>query len=150
MENNINEAWDSICRIMKEVDEIYHKIATYYNLSDSSLWVLYVLYQKIEGCTQKELSTDWYMNKQTINSSIKYLKNKEYIALNYEQNNKKFKIITLTEKGRELADKTVKKVIEIEKRVFENVDEKEMSIVLNFLRNKLRIFKEETQKEIGI
>lgn len=150
MGNIINERWDSICRIMKEFDEVYHKIATYYNLSDSSLWILYVLYQKKEGCTQKELCTDWYMSKQTINSSIKYLQNEGYILLNYEENNKKFKRIVMTEKGLELANRTVKKVVEIENRVFENIDEKEISIVINFLKKQLETFKQETKKEIDL
>jgi len=78
-----------------EFDEEYHKLASYYKLSDSSFWILYELYQNKNGCTQKELYTDWYLNKQTINSSVKYLINKKYIMVEYLDNNKKSKIVKI-------------------------------------------------------
>lgn len=147
MRKSIEEKWETICKIMKEFDEVYHKIATYYNLSDSSFWILYALYQNKQGCTQKELCTDWCINKQTINSSIKYLQNKEYIMLKSEENNKKYKRVLITEKGLELAEKTVKKAMEIENRAFKNIDQKEMDMVINFFKTQLALLKEETEKE---
>ena len=69
--------------------------------------------------------------------------------MNYEENSKKYKRIKLTEKGIELAGKTVKQIINIENRAFRNIDEKEMSMAVNFLRNQLEILKEETKNELG-
>lgn len=148
MKSIIDKKWDDVCKIMKGFDEAYHKIATYYNLSDSSFWILYALYQKKEGCTQKELCTDWYINKQTINSSIRYLQNKGYITLNYEENNKKYKRVSITEKGLEIAKQTVGKAMKIEEKAFKNIDEKEMDIAINFFRKQLESLKNETEKEI--
>ena len=148
MKSSINEKWDIICKIMKEFDDTYHKIATYYNLSDSSFWILYALYQKKEGCTQKELCTDWYISKQTINSSIMYLQNKGYISLKYEESNRKYKRVCITDKGLEIAKQTVGKVTQIEDKAFKNIDEKEMDIAINFFKKQLKSLKDETAKEI--
>lgn len=146
MKQKINEKWEEVCKNMKEFDELYHKIANYYNLSDSSFWILYVLYQNPEGCTQKAFYSDWYFNKQTINSSIKYLENKGYITLKFEENSKKFKRIYITQKGIELSKNTIARVIEIENRVFSEKEEKEMNIVINFFKDRLNIFKNKLEE----
>lgn len=147
MKSNIDKKWDIVCKIMKEFDEAYHKIAMHYNLSDSSFWILYALYEKKEGCTQKELCTDWYINKQTINSSIKYLQSKGYITLHYEENNKKYKKVCLTDNGLEIANQTISKAMQIEKNAFKNIDEKEMDIAINFFKKQLTSLKDEITKE---
>lgn len=148
MKSIIDKKWDNVCKIIKEFDETYHKIAMHYNLSDSSFWILYALYQKKDGCTQKELCTDWYINKQTINSAIRYLQNKGYITLNYEENNKKYKRVSITKKGLEIAKQTVGKAMQIEEKAFKNIDEKEMELAINFFRKQLKSLKDETEKEI--
>ena len=148
MKNNMKEKWESICKNMQEFDKAYHKIASYYNLSDSSFWILYALYNSKKGYTQKELCEEWFLNKQTINSSIKYLQNKDYITLQYEENNRKFKRIYITNKGLELAEKTVKQVMNMENITFENVEEQEIDIVISFFEKQLLKFNEEINKKI--
>lgn len=148
MKSSINQKWEMICKSMNEYDTEYHKLASHYNLSDSSFWILYYLYENKEGCTQKELYTDWYINKQTINSSIKYLQNKGYIILEYYGDNKKIKKICLTNKGKELTKETIEKVKEMEEKVFKKINEKQMDIVIEFLREQAKSFKEEVDKVI--
>ena len=82
------------------------------------------------------------------NSSVKDLKNKGYICLEYLDDNKKFKKIKLTEKGKEITKDTIEKVMEAEKNSFANVDEKEMDIVMEFFRKQVISFKNEVNKEI--
>ncbi len=146
MNKKINEKWEEICKCMKEFDEVYHKLATYFNLSDSSFWILYDLYTAKDGYTQKELCDNWYVSKQTINSAIKYLLKKEYITLTHEEDNKKNKKIFLSDKGRDIAQKTIEKVLEIENKSFINIDIKEMNIVINFFKKQATILKSETNK----
>lgn len=148
MTDRIKEKWEMISKYMNEFEIIYHQIANYYNLSDSGFWILYALCENEDGCTQKELYEDWCFNKQTINSSVKDLKNKGYICLEYLDNNKKFKKIKLTEEGKEITKDTIEKVMEVEKNSFENVDEKEMDIVMEFFRKQVISFKNEVNREI--
>jgi len=148
MKNNIDQKWVMICKYMNEFEEEYHKLSSYYKLSDSSFWILYELYQNEDGCTQKELYTDWCLNKQTINSSVKCLTNEGYIILENLNDSKKFKKIKLTENGRKIAKKTVGKVMELEAKAFENIDENEMDIVVNFFKKQTMSFKNEVSKVI--
>lgn len=149
MKQNINKKWEMICKYMNEFEIEYHKIASYYKLADSSFWILYELYENKEGCTQKELYTDWCLNKQTINSSVKYLTKEGYIALENLDNSKKMKKIKLTEKGKKLAKNTVGKVMQLEEKAFENIDENEMDIVINFFKKQAMSFKNEVKKVIN-
>lgn len=150
MKCNIDLKWEMICKYMNEFEEVYHKLASYYELSDSSFWILYELYENEEGCTQKELYTDWYLNKQTINSSVKYLTNKGYIILEHLDNSKKSKKIILTPKGKELAKNTIGKVMELEAESFKNIDENEMDIVINFFKKQSMSLKNEVNKFVKI
>lgn len=134
---------------MNEFEIEYHKLASYYKLSDSSFWILYELYENKEGCTQKELYTEWCLNKQTINSSVKYLTKEGYIALENFDNSKKFKKLKLTEEGMKLAKNTIGKVMKLEEKAFENIDENEMDIVINFFKKQTTAFKNEVKKVIN-
>lgn len=146
MKGNINQKWEMLCKYMNEFEIEYHKLASYYKLADSSFWILYELYENEEGCTQKELYTDWCLNKQTINSSVKYLTKEGYIMLENFDNSKKMKRIKLTEKGMKLAKNTVGKVMKLEEKAFENTDENEMNIVINFFKKQTKSFKNEVNK----
>lgn len=117
---------------MNEFDIEYHKLASFYNLSDSSFWILYALNENKEGCTQKELYTDWCVNKQTINSSIKYLQNKGYITLEHYGDNKKLKRICLTNSGKNLVKDTMGEVNKIEEKAFKKPMKKKWIWLLNF------------------
>lgn len=148
MKSSINQKWEMICKSMNEFETEYHKLANYYHLSDSSFWILYELYQNEKGCTQKELYTDWNMNKQTINSSVKYLTSKGYITLEYLDDNKKSKKIRITENGRKMAKQTIGRVIEMEEKAFEGIDEKKMELVIDFFKEQAESFKKEVNKVI--
>lgn len=149
MKQNINQKWEMICKYMNEFEIEYHKLASYYKLSDSSFWILYELYENKEGCTQKELYTEWCLNKQTINSSVKYLTKEGYIELENLDNSKKFKKLKLTEEGRKLAKNTIGKVMKLEEKAFENIDENEIDRVINFFKKQTTAFKNEVRKAIN-
>lgn len=144
----INEKWIVISKINKEFDDLYHKIAVHYNLSDSSFWILYTLYENRQGCTQKQICSEWCFSKQTINSAIKDLIKKQYIVLKYENDNRKNKIICLTQEGLEIAKNTIEKVIEVENIAFSKVDRKDFDFVIHFFQVQLSSFKEEINKII--
>lgn len=148
MKEVINRKWEMITQMNKEFDDIYHKIATHFNLSDSCFWVLYELYTAGKPCTQKQICDCWYYNKQTINSAIKSLEKIGYINKGYEENNKTNKKIGLTELGLKVAEETVKKVIEIEDIAFESIKEEELDTVIELLQRPLISFREQANKII--
>lgn len=148
MKEVINRKFGLINKLNKELDEMYHKIAVHYNLSDSNFWVLYELYEKKIPCTQKEICDDWYYSKQTINSAIKSLEKLGYINKGYEENNKTNKKIGLTKKGTEICEKTVKQVMQMEEKAFSRIEEKELDAVIETLQKTLYSLKEEINKKL--
>lgn len=148
MKEIINRKWAMITQINREFDELYHKIAMHFNLSDSCFWVLYVLYEAKVPCTQKQICDCWYYNKQTINSAIKHLEKLGYVNKGYEENSKMNKKIGLTPLGLEIAENSVKKVIEMEDRAFVLVNEKELDTIINLMQKPLIAFKDEVNKVI--
>lgn len=148
MKEVITKKWGIYTKINKEFDEIYHKIAIHYNLSDSSFWILYSLYETKQPCTQMEICKEWYFNKQTVNSAIKNLEKLGYISKGISENNKQDKKIRLTSLGLEVAEKTVKNVIMLEDIAFSKISEEELDNIINLLQKVLFSFKEEANKII--
>ncbi|MCI8587342.1 MAG: MarR family transcriptional regulator, partial [Clostridia bacterium] len=140
--------WTLITKINKEFDELYHKLAVNYNLSDSSFFILYYLYEAKEPCTQKEICDNWYFNKQTINSAIKKLEDIGYITRNNVDNNRPNRKILLTKLGIEIAEKTVAKIMKIEDIAFSKISEEELDHTIKLLQESLSFFKEEVEKLI--
>ncbi len=110
-----------INRQIKQMDELYRNIANCFDLSDSALWIIYSVRLSEKPITQRELSDTLCLSKQTINSSLKRLIESGYIELKTSNDNKKNKIIYLTDKGRYLAEKAVDKVIQAESEAIENM-----------------------------
>ena len=53
-------------QINKEIDDLYHKVATYYGLSDSAFWILYSLYENRDGLTQKDICYNFFIAEFTV------------------------------------------------------------------------------------
>lgn len=145
MNGIINQKWALYTKINKEFDELYHKLAVHYNLSDSDFWILYSLYENKQPCSQIEICNDWYFNKQTINSAIKKLEKLGYVNKGNSENSKK---ISLTPLGLQIAEKSIKEVMKIEDIAFSKINEKELDNIIYLLQKVLSSFSEEVNKTI--
>lgn len=121
--------------LFKENDEIYRNAAKNLGLPDCTFWILYTLREttlRKEGhiLTQSEICSAMFLPKQTVNSAMKKLEKDGYIQL-LNANSRRSKQVSLTQKGLELAQKTVDRVITLETDALAALspDEKE-----NFLR----------------
>lgn len=148
MKEIITKKWGEYTKINKEFDEIYHKIALHYKLSDSSFWILYSLYEAKHPCTQMEICKEWRFSKQTVNSTIKNLENLGYITKENYESNRLYKKIYLTSLGMKVAEKTVKNLIMLEDIAFSKISEEELDTIINLLQKVLSSFKEEANKII--
>ena len=126
--------------IIKETDELYRKIAKTLDLSDCTFWILYILREDSEILTQSEICSAIYQPKQTINSALKKLQNDGYIELK-EMNDRRSKQVVLTLKGRQLAEKTVDKVIIVEQKALAELTEEEQKTFIGLFRKYTDLFK---------
>lgn len=149
MQENINEKWNKIVSINKEIDDLYHKIADFYHFSDSAFWVLYSLYIENEELTQKEICDNWTYSKQTINSTIKNLLELSYIEMEKDKPSNHGRKIRLTKLGKKICDDTIANVFKAENESFSKVNEKDLDTVINILNSSYMAFKREIEKISG-
>lgn len=131
MNNNfLNKQLDALNCQYKLFDMIYHKLAVKFLISDSELIILYEIYTSNNQLTQKDLCSLYGLSKQTINSSIKKLKNDGYIILENLKNNK-HKYISLTDIGMDFCNRTIAKVVEIEKKSLEYLSAEQREVLIS-------------------
>ena len=105
-----------INHLISELEQIYHQYALKYRISDSVFIVLYSLSVEAGECALSDIVLLSGLPKQTVNSAIRKMEEEEIIFLS--ENGKRRKNVVLTEKGREKAENSVVKLIEIENGIF--------------------------------
>ena len=129
---------------MNEFEAFYHEIAIKCGLSDSGYEILRTLMILGEGCTQTNIYKNCYLNKQTVNSSVKQLVNKGLIFL--EQGKGREYKIFLTDIGREYIDRKIQPVESAENEIFEELTEDEYNELIRLTEKYLDSFRKKIQK----
>ena len=133
----------------KEQDFIYHNAAVKYGLSDTDMWVLYNVYTAANAITQQDLCRQCFFVKQTVNTSITRLIKNGYVELETIPGTRNQKMILLTVKGTELADKTIRHLIEAESRAYAALTVEELQTYLDMTTRLTVSLREETEKIQG-
>ena len=133
--------------ISNEMDNLYHKIAINVGISDSAFEILYALFSLGEGITQTEIYKTAYLNKQTINSSIKNLEKNNLI---YFKKIGKENTIYLTDTGKKFVEDKIALINVIEKEVLDEMTDEEYQELIKLMRKYLEIFKEKIKNNYGI
>lgn len=128
--NDIKEQLYSLNKMSKKSVALYHKAALSIGVSDSALGILYALLDAESPCSQFDLCNDWFIPKQTINSSVAALLKKKLITLSPVAGAKNKKSISLTYSGREFAENTVGKLRDAELRTLMELTPKERTLYI--------------------
>lgn len=128
---------------LKENDDWYQQAAKLLGLSDSTFWILYMLYDYPDGITQSEICSMSCFPKQTVNSSLKKLETDGTISLAPGSDARSKKII-LTAAGRELIENTVVKVRHAEYAALNGMTEAEKDALISTLDKFTRLLNEAT------
>lgn len=102
-------------RLMLQTDSVYHEAALKLGLTDSAMMILYAVLDGGGSCPISDICA-FGINKQTVNSALRKLEAEDTVFL--EAAGGRRKNVRLTEKGMELAEKTVLKIINIENEIF--------------------------------
>ena len=106
MNKNVNELNRELTQIYKEEQELYHDYALSCGMSSTTIWLLYALSEQTCPVTQADISAEWSISKQTLNSCLKQLQSGDYVVLKPSDSNKRNKIIVVTNKGLQLINDT--------------------------------------------
>lgn len=124
---------------ISETSSVYHDVAQILEINDSELSILYVLRGFGDNMKLKEVIRLSGLCKQTVNSAVRKMENSGTILLSPE--NGKNKVVTLTEKGKQLAEKTADKVIKLERLVFSGWTKKDLDDYVRLSEKYLHEFK---------
>ncbi|MCI5796826.1 MAG: MarR family transcriptional regulator [Ruminococcus sp.] len=149
MSDKLKEQLKLLCRLDKEVDDIYSNIAAHFGMPDTEFWILYAVSHSQGEVTQKDLQKEFLFPVQTINSAIGKLIKKDLVELRVIPKTKNRKEILLTEKGAKFVKNTIDKVDEIECNALSLFDENERKQFLSFLCRHVENLKREKERAFG-
>lgn len=125
---------DQLDQQFKQQDAIYHSAAVKCGLSDSAMWVLYVVSESEKDCTQQELCRQCFFAKQTVNNAIAGLVKGGFMQLEVLPGTRNQKRILLTAQGRALAAKTTARIRGAELRAYDSLGEEELQAFLRSMQ----------------
>ena len=132
--------------ISYEIDLLYTQYAASCSLSDSEIWILYLIVENDGETTQSEVCKAFSQNRKTINSAVSKLE-KNGVLVKKSGEGKKV-LLSLTEKGRSLAKKTVLPLMEAEKMTIKDWSQEEKNMLLLLTKKYCDDFKSRL-KEMG-
>lgn len=133
--------------LYKNYDELYQNLDKYVGLPRVVAGVLFTLAEFDSAgkkiCTQKDITDVLLYSKQSVNSAIRQLKEKDYITLENIEGNKKSKNVCLTDKGIRLVQEKIVNIVEAENLAFSRFSEQERNEILSLFSRMIETFREE-------
>ena len=114
MENNqFNAAW-------AKSTALYAKAASVLDIGYPEMMVLYAL-ETMGKLTQKQIAENFGMQKQTVHTVVSALQKKGYLLLDASAGDKREKLISLTESGRQYAHRKIAPLRNAEDKVYRTI-----------------------------
>ena len=143
---NIEEYIKQLDEQMKGYDSIYHDAAVKYGLSDTSMWILYLVSDDSESYTQQDLCRRCYFPKQTINTALNSLIKNGHARLEPISGTRNSKRIILTESGKAFAAETTDKLKKAENTAYRRFTDEELNFYLDMSARLNDYLREEAEK----
>lgn len=142
---NFDELGKKIGDINKRIEMLIAKTG----LSYSEFAVLYTL-AKDGRSTQKKISEEWLIPKQTVFNVCKNFRQKGLVQIGEQSADKRERAMSLTQKGRDAADPIVRASDELGERVFARLGEKNAQKLFSLLTRFCEICDKEIENTPGI
>ena len=143
------ERYEMYQSIRRKTDDEWNSAINLFGMAKGQIMIIWTLFDFGRPCTQKEICDDWYENKQTINSAAKKLSEEGIIDIAPSPENSREKLLVFTEKGKFLAMRTVRKLIEAERNAFNALSEDEQNETIRITQKYNEILKKEFSKIKG-
>ena len=144
-----NSNYELFENIRRKTNDEYDRMVSSFGISKGEMMIIWSLYDFGRPCTQKEICTDWLVNKQTINSAAKKLIEEGIIDIEPSPENLREKFLVFTEKGKFLAMRTAQKLVEAERNAFNSLSEDEQNETIRITQKYYEMLKNEFSKMKG-
>ena len=116
MNNYIENVMKRFNHLVGEINAVYHEMALKQGLSDSASRILYTICDEGESCPLQDICRLSGLSKQTVNSALRKMEQEDIVYL--KAAGLKNKTVCLTENGKQLVDRTSRRVLQIENEIF--------------------------------
>lgn len=117
MEPHGQKEMNDLCSVMSRGNALYELWAEKNGISYNMLSVVYAL--RLEsGITQRSIAMRYGIPKQTVNTAVRELKQKGYVVLEPSKEDKRERLVVLTEAGRNYAQELLEPLKQIEDKVY--------------------------------
>ena len=130
--------------LARELDAAYHEINVKLKISDSTMLILYAICDHGDSCPLRDIYYQFGISKQTINSALRKLEEEGVVFL--EAVDAKNKRVCLTSKGKDVADRTAKRIIEMKNDIFSSWTEEDVEKYLELTERYVHDFRERSGK----
>ena len=138
------------CKFRDEQFALYDEYAKRNGMMMKTLLVVNVLFYAVDGMTQKEISRWTFQSKQTVNLIIKNLLAENYVTVTEVPDNKRNKIVQMTDAGRAYYEKAVRHITWAEDTamsLFTPEEQKQLiELSRTFTENLTRLVNQETEE----
>ena len=134
--------------IFKDTDEVYHRLAGAFGLSNCAFWILYLLRETSREYTQAGICEVLQLPRQTVNSALKKLQSLGYIRMESDGKNQKNKLLRLTSEGIHFASETVDLVFAAEQNTLNQFSAQERKTFIEINQKYCQGMRREAEKII--
>ena len=139
------------CKFRDEQFALYDEYAKRHGMLMKTLLVVNVLFYAKEGMTQTEICQRTFQSKQTVNLIIKNLLSEQYVTVAEVPENKRNKLVRMTQSGRAYCEKVVRHITWAEDTAMSmfTAEEQKQLIDLSrtFTRNLAKLVQRETEED---
>lgn len=132
--------------LVGEIDAVYHEASLKLGMSDSVSKILYTICNVGSSCLLHDICKQTGLSKQTVHSAIRNLEAKEMVTL--ELVGGKSKKVCLTEKGEIFAQKTARRLIDMENGILSSWPKEDVQAYLELTERFLVDLKECVDKTL--
>lgn len=122
MQDDIKRSIREYYDIYFEIGSVYDKLAKSHGITATTLFVLQIIYENQEKCTQRLICEKLFYPKQTVNTILDSLYKKGYIIKQISDFDKRNKYILLTESGKSYTNPVFSDIRHIEEVSFANME----------------------------
>lgn len=147
MDKKTRDQIDLINQKTKELNALYRLAAYKSNISDGEVNIWSMLLNCDEEYSQQDLAELLSLPKQTVNSLITRMIQKEFVVLEHDPGTRNRKVIRLTEAGRHFGEQHVKWIFDAEQRAMEDTDPEEVMAYISMLEKYISRFRKEIESK---
>mgnify|MGYP004473311977 CR=1 FL=1 len=141
MEKEMITEWKRYYSLWRECNLMYEEWSKEQGLSMNGYMILYSFYDETDVPTQKSISQRWMIPKQTVNTILKDYIQRGFIETVSMPEDKRNKILKLTESGKAYADGIIGKLQEKEVFVMQELGIENIAKMNDIMRDFIGLFR---------